>query len=116
LDILTNEFHGQPLVLISDLAGQTDLHYVEIVLEGRQSNRDGLGAMVELSAGDLVLTRSHDGKSGYLSQSAMPIYFGLGEEKKIDRIEVRWPNGQQQTFTAGLGINRRILLVEAGSE
>src|SRR5258707_9769855 len=36
-----------------------------------------------------TLFRSHDGKSGYLSQSSIPLYFGLGETNAVDRVEVR---------------------------
>ncbi|MGA7924982.1 MAG: ASPIC/UnbV domain-containing protein [Candidatus Sulfotelmatobacter sp.] len=35
----------------------------------------------------------NDGKSGYLAQSVLPLYFGLGEATKIDRIEIDWPSG-----------------------
>jgi hypothetical protein len=38
-----------------------------------------------------------DGKSGYLSQSALPLYFGLGEAGHAAAIEVVWPSGQRQT-------------------
>jgi hypothetical protein len=42
-------------------------------------------------------TRYNDGKSGYLSQSVLPLYFGLGEATKIDSIEVDWPSGANRS-------------------
>jgi hypothetical protein len=43
----------------------------------------------------------YDGKSGYLSQSSMPLYFGLGDATQIDSIEVSWPSGKKQKLSAG---------------
>jgi len=112
LDIVTNEFNSEPLVLISDLTEQTDVHSIEVELVGRVSNRDGLGAVVTVVAGDLVVTRSNDGKSGYLTHSSLPLYFGLGEHQTIDRIEVRWPSGRIQVIDSGIVVGKRIEIEE----
>ncbi len=115
LDIVTNEFYDVPQVLVSDLSEALDLRYLEVRLVGTASNRDGLGAWVKVFAGDDVYLRYHDGKSGYLSQSAgLPLYFGLGEHDTIDRVEVTWPSGTVQTVTEGLGINTLMEIEEAG--
>jgi len=111
LDIVTSEFHARPQILISDLSARTELHYVEIRLVGRASNRDGLGAAVTIHAGGKIQTRFHDGKSGYLSQSSMPLYVGLGEADSVDRIEVLWPSGRTQTVSA-VEINSLVEIVE----
>jgi len=94
-DIVTNEFNAAPQVLISDLAQKKKLHWIEVALVGTASNRDGLGALVRVSTGGRVQTRSHDGKSGYLSQSALPEYFGLGGSGEVERVEVLWPSGRR---------------------
>jgi len=99
LDIVTNDFNSEPMVLVSNLAQQKEIRWLEIDLTGTRSNRDGLGARVEVQAGGQVQTRIHDGKSGYLSQSSKPLYFGLGDAEKVDRIEVSWPSGETQTLT-----------------
>ncbi len=112
LDIVTNEFHSEPQVLISDLAQKHEVHFVEIELVGSASNRDGLGASVTVIAGDETWTRYADGKSGYLSQSRMPLYFGLGGHDGIDSIRVDWPSGRSQILTQDLAIDRRIQVVE----
>jgi len=114
LDIVTNEFNDVPQLLVSDLAARGGLHYLEVLLRGTTSNRDGLGARVTVRAGDDVYTRYHDGKSGYLSQSSQPLYFGLGGREGVDRIEVLWPSGRSQTVPGeGLAINRLLEIVEA---
>ncbi|MEO8082948.1 MAG: CRTAC1 family protein [Ardenticatenales bacterium] len=97
LDILSNEIVGPPLVLRSDLA-QThpDLHHLTVSLVGGASNRDALGARVTVTAGGRSMLQANDGKSGYLSQSRMPLYFGLGDAASADRIAVVWPSGRTQ--------------------
>src|SRR3954454_10035688 len=51
LDIVTNEFNTAPMILISNLAERTRVHYLEVKLVGTTSNRDGLGAVVRVTAG-----------------------------------------------------------------
>ncbi len=115
LDIVTNEFNSEPLVLISDLSKQTEPRYLEVELIGKTSNRDGLGAVVKVVAGDLVLTQSNDGKSGYLTQSSLPLYFGLGDHRSADRVEVEWPSGTRQVVSEGIEAGSRLEIVEAAA-
>lgn len=112
LDIVTNDFNSEPQVLVSDLAQKKAIHWLKVVLVGTRSNRDGLGATVRVSAGGKFYTQYNDGKSGYLSQSVLPLYFGLGETAKIDRIEVDWPSGQKQVLNRDLEENRVVQIKE----
>jgi len=112
LDIVTNDFNSAPQVFVSDLAARRTIHWVKVVLSGTASNRDGLGAVVRVRGGGHVYTKYQDGKSGYLSQSALPLYFGLGAADAIERVEVDWPSGRKQVQTEGLGINRVLRIVE----
>jgi hypothetical protein len=112
LDIVTNDFNSAPQVLVSDLAQRRPIHWLQVTLVGTASNRNGLGAIVRVRAGGHVYTRYNDGKSGYLSQSALPLYFGLGEAGKVDRVEVDWPSGRKQVETERLEINRTLQIVE----
>jgi hypothetical protein len=98
LDIVTNEFNAAPMVLLSNLADKTRVHYVQVKLTGTRSNRDGLGAMVKVTAAGTTYTKAMDGNSGYLSHSVYPLYFGTGAAERVDRIEVVWPSGAKQTI------------------
>ena len=110
---MTNEFNGVPQVLLSDLSQRSaGLRYVEVALVGKSSNRDGLGAVVVVEAGDQVYTQVQDGQSGYLSQSAYGLYFGLGKAGMVDRLTVRWPSGQVQTLDGPIQTNQRLTLEE----
>lgn len=111
LDILTNEMGDRPQALISDLAGKRPLHFVKVRLVGTVSNHDGFGATVKVTAGGKTYLRYHDGKSGYLAQSSMPLYFGLGEAAGPERIEVLWPSGRTQTVT-DVAANRTVTITE----
>ncbi|MGH9367688.1 MAG: CRTAC1 family protein, partial [Thermoanaerobaculia bacterium] len=84
LDIVTSEFADAPQVLVSDLSRKKPIRYLQVSLSGSASNRQGLGAAVKVFAGGRVLTKWNDGKSGYLSQSALPLYFGLGDASTVE--------------------------------
>ena len=105
LDIVTNEFNNVPMVLESNLSTKTSIHYINVKLVGSKSNRDGLGAIVTITAGGSKYVKAMDGKSGYLSQSAMPLNFGLGAAASVDRIDIAWPSGKKQAVTRGITMN-----------
>jgi len=112
LDIVTNDFNSEPQLLVSNLAHKKQIHWIKINLQGTTSNRNGLGATVRVQAGGKTYTKYNDGKSGYLAQSSLPLYFGLGEAGKIDRVEVDWPSGRRQTLTTGPGENQTLQITE----
>jgi len=112
LDIVTNEFNSEPQVLISDLAQRKAIHWLKIVLVGTKSNRDGLGATVRVHAGGQIYTKYNDGKSGYLSQSQLPLYFGLAEVNTVDSVEVNWPSGRKQVLPGGIAGNQTLVITE----
>jgi hypothetical protein len=112
LDIVTNEFNAPPQVLVSDLAERHRVNYVTVRLRGTRSNREGLGSLVTVVTRDgRRILKVLDGKSGYLSQSDLPLYFGLGDADSAVEIEVRWPSGEPQT-TAGPKTGQSIEVVE----
>ncbi len=112
LDIITNEINDRPQVLLSNLSDKKRIHFVKIKLTGTRSNRDALGAVVKLTAGGLTQTQQNDGKTGYLSQSSLPLYFGLGEATKIDRIEVARPSVKKQLHNEKISLNTLVSIVE----
>lgn len=112
LDIVTNEFNDRPQFLVSNLSSKRQLRWLKIAPRGSKSNRDALGAIVKVQAGGKSFTQCHDGKSGYLAQSSVPLYFGLGDATKVDRIEVTWPSGRKQSIDSVEGVNRLLTLQE----
>ena len=111
-DVVTNEFNSEPMVLVSDLAERKPISYLKVKLQGERSNRDGLGARVTLQTEARSYTRVHDGKSGYLSQSRLPLYFGLGNASLVERIEVIWPSGERQVILGPIRANQQLEVKE----
>ena len=91
LDILVNNCGQAPELLRND--GGNRNHWLEILLIGTKSNRDGVGARVKLVAGDLVLYDQRKGGMSYQSAQDPRLHFGLGQRTKIDSIEIQWPSG-----------------------
>jgi hypothetical protein len=114
LDIVTNEFNEKPQFFMSDLAQRKKISYLKVNLVGNKSNREGLGAKVTVASGNLKMMKVQDGKSGYLSQSDFPLYFGLGNSTKIDSIEVLWPSGTRQSVPHA-DPNGVLTIVEGGA-
>lgn len=112
LDLVVNEMIARPTIFTSDLSTKRSLHYLKIKLRGTKSNRDGLGAFVTVTTPDRTLHQFHDGKSGYLAQSSLPLYFGLDRSERVSQIEVLWPSGTKQQIADGGAINRSLEIVE----
>jgi hypothetical protein len=73
-------------------------HWIEIKLVGTKSNRDGIGARVEVFAAGKRQTAERVAASGYLSQNDGRLHFGLGPATTVDKLVVRWPSGHEQTL------------------
>jgi hypothetical protein len=72
-------------------------HWVQLRLVGRRSNRDGIGAEVRLTTGAGAIRHATARTAGgYLSAGDRRVHLGLGEEKAIRSIEIRWPSGTAQ--------------------
>ena len=91
LDILVNNCGQSPQLLRND--GGNAKHWLQIFLIGTKSNRDGVGARVKVSAGDLVLYDQRKGGMSYQSAQDPRLHFGLGGRSAVDAIEVIWPSG-----------------------
>jgi hypothetical protein len=96
LDILLTTNNG-PAVLFRNeqLAGNRSVRFE---LQGTQSNRDAIGANVQIFAGDLRQSRMVRGGSSYLSQSELPVTFGLARRDRVDRVVIQWPSGRTEEY------------------
>ena len=92
-------------------------HFVALRLRGTMTNRDGIGARVEVwpaakdAAGAAPLIKTLKAGDGYLGQSSKWLHFGLGRDPKIGKIVVRWPGGEPEEF-AGVTADGWFLLEE----
>ena len=90
----------------------TDNHWISLRLQGAVSNRDAIGARVEVFAGDVAkpIVRTLRSGDGYLTQSSKTIHIGLGATKTCS-VNVAWPSGLTSSF-ANLQTNQHYRLVE----
>ena len=95
-DILITTNNGPALLFRND---QTEGNKsIRFHLVGTRSNRDAIGAAVRIHHDGLVQSRLVKGGSSYLSQSELPVTFGLGRRERIDRVEIQWPNGEIEEY------------------
>jgi enediyne biosynthesis protein E4 len=74
-------------------------HWLEVMLIGTKSNRDGIGAALKLSSQGAVQVDQAKGGMSYMSASDPRIHFGLGSRTKIDSLQITWPSGQVDKLT-----------------
>jgi enediyne biosynthesis protein E4 len=97
LDLLITTNNGPAYLYRNDqLSGNRSIRFH---LLGTKSNRDAIGATVEVFAGGLTQSRLVKGGSSYLSQSELPLTFGLEKRDRIDRIVIAWPSGRTEEYT-----------------
>jgi hypothetical protein len=75
-------------------------HWVEVLLIGTKSNRDGIGSVLKLTAGRFVHVDQAKGGTSYMSASDPRIHFGLGKNAKIESLVITWPSGQVDKLTS----------------
>jgi len=96
LDLLITTNNGPAYLYRNDqLNGNKSLR---IRLVGTKSNRDAIGSKVRIFLGETSQSRMVKGGSSYLSQSELPLTFGLGKRDKIDRLVIDWPNGGTEEY------------------
>lgn len=96
LDLLVTTNNGPAYLYRNDQsAGHRAIRFH---LRGTKSNRDAIGATVRLYNGSEMQVRTVEGGSSYLSQSELPVTFGLGGRDRVEKVVVDWPGGGTQEF------------------
>ena len=112
LDVVVSTNNGPAKLLRNDNGNQNDVLRVKAV--GTRSNRDAIGAKVTVTttAGQHLVQMVHDGSS-YLSQSELPLTFGLGRPGSNPSVslQIAWPSGEKESFT-GIKANQAITVEE----
>jgi hypothetical protein len=96
LDLLLTTNHGPAYLFRNDQ--RTGNHSIRFRLLGTQSNHDAIGATVRIECAGISQSRMVKSGSSYLSQSELPLTFGLGKNDHVDRIVIQWPNGRAEEF------------------
>jgi hypothetical protein len=94
LDVVLTQINGPPLLLRNEQ--RLGHHWLRVRLIGTKGNRDAIGAWVQCRAAGRTLWRQVMPTRGYLSQSELPLTFGLGRRDRVDELVVTWPDGSTQ--------------------
>ena len=109
LDVLITTNHGPAHLYRNDqLAGNRS---IRVRLVGTKSNRDAIGASVHIYRGGQTSSRMVKSGSSYLSQSELPLTFGMGKRDMAERMVIHWPSGQTEEHK-NLHAGRRYECVE----
>ena len=97
LDLLVASVGGGPLRLfMNQFPSQS--HSVRILLEGGKSNRQGVGARLQVEVGERRIVRDVFPSNSLMGQHPVETVIGVGAAERIDRLRVRWPSGHTQSF------------------
>lgn len=95
LDVVITSSGGPPRLLRNDQ--KSGHHWLRLKLSGLEQSREAMGAVVKMTSGSVTQTRVVMATRGYCSQSELSVTFGLGNESKVDALEIRWPDGSKQS-------------------
>ncbi|HUA93163.1 MAG TPA: CRTAC1 family protein [Terracidiphilus sp.] len=109
MEAVVENLVGQPMILRPE--GGSPNHWISFQLEGTECNRLALNARVRASAGNLVQLGEVVSGGSYLSQNDLRIHFGLGDHDHLDRADILWPDGKQESL-ANLAADRYYVVRE----
>jgi hypothetical protein len=97
VDVLVINVNSRPNLYRND--GGNRNAWIGFRLVGASSNRDAIGARVEIEAGGRTQVGEVRSGGSYLSHNDMRVHFGLGSAARVDRIRIQWPSGKNETLT-----------------
>jgi hypothetical protein len=96
VDLLMTTNNGPAVLFRTDAPAAN--RSLRLTLQGTKSNRDAIGAMVRVFQGGTAQSRMVHSGSSYLSQSELPVTFGVGRRDRVDRLVITWPSGRTDEF------------------
>ena len=109
LDVVISSV-GRPPVLLRN-QGVSGRSWIMIRAQGTKSNAFGLGAKVTVETAGGRQVREINNVASYLSSNDVRVHFGLGDAKRIQRIEVLWPSGTRQVLN-DVAVNQILVIKE----
>ena len=113
MDLAVSQSYGHPYLVLENQTPDMG-NWVKVYLEGLISNRDGIGAWIEVYAEDMKLVHFTQCGESYLNQNSSTYHFGLDEHTLIDSIKVKWPSGQIDNHYS-VEVNQTVYLLETVS-
>jgi enediyne biosynthesis protein E4 len=91
LDVVVSAINAPAEIWMNQSSGSN--HWIEFTLQGKKSNRDGIGARIKVVTKSGAQYNHMTTSCGYASSGAGPVHFGLGANASADLVEIRWPSG-----------------------
>lgn len=113
MSAVVNNMSGQPMLLVNQAANKNN--WIGLITRGTKSNRDAIGAKVTVVAGGHRFVQEVRSGSSFISNNDMRLHYGLGSTTVVDHVEIRWPNGNTESFPGG-AVNRFMTLTEGAGE
>jgi hypothetical protein len=111
LDVLMGTNGGPAVLFRNEATGEAANRSLRVKLVGTKSNRDGIGAIVRVTAAGETQTQMMRSGSSYLSASELVLTFGLGHREKAESVEIAWPSGQIEHLT-NVAVGQTIVATE----
>lgn len=102
--------HNGPGILLKNQSKARN-NWLQVQLEGIESNRSALGAKLRLVSESGVQIRQLGSQGSYLSQNSLTEHFGLHRDTNVDSLAVLWPSGRETVLT-DLDVNQKIRIRE----
>ncbi len=94
LDVVMSQVNAAPMLLRNDQELQH--HWIRFQLVGKTNNRSAIGSWIHIRVGGQDFWRQVMPTRSYLSQSEFPVTIGLGDQQKLELVEIIWPGGKRQ--------------------
>ncbi|MEL6863149.1 MAG: ASPIC/UnbV domain-containing protein, partial [Bacteroidota bacterium] len=111
IDVLLANYGSDDRTQLFQNNTSTANHWIKVKTIGTQSNRSGIGARVQIKAGDLLLTDIVTSGSGYAGQNSLTLHFGVGMATEAKEMTVYWPSGLIETFE-NLAVDQMYIIEE----
>lgn len=112
-EIVVNNINHDNVFLWKNNSPSTN-NWLKVKLEGTESNRNGIGSLIEISINGVKQYRYTLCGEGYLSQNSSSEFFGLGSATVVDYVKVKWLSGVEDIIY-NVGVNEQILIVEGSA-
>ncbi len=114
---------GRPEVVIVNMNSTPSLlknrkaggNFLNVAVRGTKSNRSGIGARVEVRAGQREMIGEVMSGGSFYSQNSLVVHFGLGKADLVDQIQIRWPSGTLQSWR-NIAVNQKVIATEGLQE
>lgn len=109
-DIVVNHKDDPPGVLLNRT--ESGNHWVRLILKGTRSNRDAIGAKVEVVAGGMTIHRQEKGGGSMESTNDLRLLIGVGKAEQVSKIVVHWPSGGPDSVLENVPVDRTLTVTE----